>query len=291
MSRNIDLSQERLTSNMIFKQQPSIKRVQLEIQVNISVRQKEIESKFPYSQSISFRLKPSTPSDNQHYSSTLYFNPKLAERINQFKPKLHVDLSYCHLTDADMTIVADQVIRERKCTELWLHGNQITSKGVEILARSLRNNSTLKCLDLTHNQLSDSGVRILCEALLPNQNSSLKTLYLSKNRISNLGAKYLSEMLRTNQTLTELWLSSNEITHEGIQSLAHVLTYHNKTLKCLSISTNIFLTDLCLNYLVDMLEHNQILKHLWITDCNFTEQGKMRLKKLAERKPNFRIEL
>jgi Ran GTPase-activating protein (RanGAP) involved in mRNA processing and transport len=288
MPRKIDTS----PANMKLEQNPPTKRVQLEIKINISIQQKEIESKFPYSQSISFRLNPfPVKTDDQHFSSALYFNPKLTQRINQFQAKLHVDLSYFHLIDADMTIIARQVIREKKCTELWLYGNQFTSKGAAILAASLRNNSTLKYLDLSYNQISDQGVRILSEALLPNQNSSLKALYLSKNRISNLGAKYLSEMLRTNQTLTELWLSSNEISFEGIQQLAHVLTYHNKTLKCLSLSTNIFLTDLCLNSLINMLEHNQTLKYLWMTDCNLTEQGKLKLKQIADRKENFRIEL
>ncbi len=276
---------------MNFQQQPSIKRVQLEIRINITIQQTEIQPKYPHSQSISFRLNPVSSPNNQHHSSALYVNPRLSERINQFKPKLHVDLSYCHLNDDDMNIIAEQVVRERKCTELWLNGNQFTQKGAEILARSLTNNSTLTCLDLSHNQLSDTGVRILCEALLPNQNCSLKTLYLSKNQISTLGAKYIADMLRTNQTITELWLSSNEITHEGIQSLGHVLTYNNKTLKCLSLSMNAFVTDLCLNYLMDMLKQNQTLKNLWITDCNFTKQGKIRLMEIADGKPNFRIEL
>ena len=231
-------------SNMKLERKSSIKRVQLEIKVNVSLKFNEIKPVFPCSKSITFRLNAPARAkvEDQHFTSEVYFNPNLTEKINQFQPKLHVDLSYSHLIDPDMMIVADQVIREKKCTELWLYGNQITSKGVEILSTSLRNNSTLKCLDLTYNQISDRGVQILTEALLPEQNSSLKTLYLSKNRISNEGAKYLAEMLRRNQTLTELWLSSNEISQEGIRQLANVLAYQNQTLTCF-ITLDEYLSD------------------------------------------------
>jgi len=155
----------------------------------------------------------------------------------------------------------------------------------------LTNNSTLTSLDLSFNQISDLGVRSLTQVLLPNQNSSLKILYLSKNGISDDGAKYLSEMLQTNQTLTELWLSNNEIGNRGVKQLANVLAKYNKTLKLLSLSTNIFITDLSIDYLIEMIEQNQTLKNIWINDCNLTEQGKIKLREKANQKSKFQIKL
>jgi Ran GTPase-activating protein (RanGAP) involved in mRNA processing and transport len=134
-------------------------------------------------------------------------------------------------------------------------------------------------------------VRLLSEVLLPKQNSSLHILYLSKNMISDNGIKYLSEMLQTNETLKELWLSHNEISNEGVKQLANVLAYKNKTLKFLSLSMNKFMTDLSINYLIEMLEHNQILKKFWMKDCNLTEQGKIKLHQIVDKKKKFKIEL
>ncbi|CAF2408592.1 unnamed protein product [Rotaria sp. Silwood2] len=260
----------------------------------------DVESKFPHSQSISFRLKPATPTlpllpednnNNKIFKSEIYFNPTLNEKINLLEPKLHADLSYCYLTDADMSIVINDIIIDKKCTELWLHGNNITSRGAAILSSSLINNSKLKSLDLSFNSISDTGVYSLSQALLPNKNSSLKILYLSKNNISNDGVIYLSEMLKTNYTLKELWLSHNGIDDEGVKKLAHVLAYYNKTLKTLSLSMNMLITNASIDYLIEMFEHNRTLKHIWIKDCNLSEQGKMKLRQKANQKRNLKIEL
>jgi hypothetical protein len=285
-----------------LKQNSPIKRVQLIVKVNNSLILNDFVPTYPYSQSISFRLKPIIPTlpssssapneiKTQNIKTEIYHNPKLQEKINQYKPRLHVDLSYCYLIDRDIPMIVNQVIINRKCTELWLYGNKITSQGLSILASSLTNNSTLTSLDLSFNQISDLGVRSLTQVLLPDQNSSLKILYLSKNGISDDGAKYLSEMLQTNQTLTELWLSNNEIGNRGVKQIANVLAKYNKTLKLLSLSTNIFITDLSIDYLIEMIEQNQTLKNIWINDCNLTEQGKMKLREKANQKNKFQIKL
>ncbi|CAF3426633.1 unnamed protein product [Rotaria socialis] len=318
--------------------------------INLSLMSTELKPPVPYSQSVSFRLNPTSPSPstptlapastrpltptrsvtptkmrpptptrspastrpptptptsiptslstiitvepaNKSFKTEFYYNPKLQEKINRFEPKLHVDLSYCSLIDQDISMIVSQIVVAKKCTELWLYGNKITSKGVSILAKSLINNSTLQSLDLSFNQIYDVGVFELTQALSVNQKSSLRFLYLSKNGIANDGASYLSEMLKTNRSLKELWLSNNEVGDEGVKKLANALAYYDKKLKFLSLSMNIFITDLCIDSLIEMLEHNQALKELWIEDCNLTEQGKKRLQEKVDRKKNFKIYL
>ena len=290
---NHNQSPKAFISNINFQKPSSIKKVHLEIKLNVSLQLKEVELKTPYSNSVTFRLNNSEikENENQPITSEPYFNPALLEKFAEFKPKLHANLSYNNLIDPDMALISQHIILEKKCTELWLYGNHITSKGIALLAPSLKNNSTLKCLDLSFNQISDLGVKFLCEALLPKENSSLKVLYLSKNMILCDGAKYLSEMLRTNQILKELWLSENEITDQGLKQLTDVLIHHNKTLKFLSLSINKFITDLSIDNLIEMLQQNRTLKKLWIKDCDFSEQGKLKLQEFAKRKKNFQIEL
>jgi hypothetical protein len=318
-SNSTDETQKTLTSHTKLEQNSSLKKVQLEIKLNISRILEDYKPTYPYSHTITFRLKPVapispirsitpispirsitpispirsitpispispispiTPSNpkqiliKQNSISGTYQNPQLEEKLNQFQPVLHVDLSYFHLIDPDIPIIVNKVVLEKKCTELWLFGNQITSQGASILAPSLANNSILKSLDL-----------------LPNKNSSIKILQLSKNGISDDGAKYLSEMLKTNQTLTELWLSNNEIGNSGVKQLMNTLSYHNKTLKFLSLSTNIFITDLCIDSVIEMLEHNQTLKRFWMTGCNLTEQGQHKLREKSNLKKKLQIEL
>ncbi|CAF3398155.1 unnamed protein product [Rotaria sp. Silwood1] len=259
-----------------------------------------VESTSSHSQSISFRLNPITSTisslpennnNNKTFKSEIYFNPTLKEKIIQLEPKLHADLSYCHLINADISIVVNEIIIDKKFTELWLHGNEITSHGASILASGLINNSKLKSLDFSFNPISDLGVHSLSQALLPHQNSSLKILYLSKNNISNNGVIYLSEMLKINRTLNELWLSNNDIGDEGVKLLANVLAYYNKTLKILSLSMNRLITDSSIDYLIEMFENNRTLKQLWINDCNLSEHGKMKLSEKAHQKRKFKIEL
>lgn len=269
-------------------------RVEVEIKINVSVKFKPVvHPSSPYSRSISFRLNPVHEEKIDEHSnviSSFYFNPKLTEKINQFQPKLHVDLSSANLIDPDMKIIADQVIRERKCTELWLYNNRFTDQAVQVLAESLNDNSTLKTLDLSSNQISDQGIRVLSTAIQSNSKSSLKSLRLANNVISNTGAKYLSDMLKTNRTITELWLANNDIGREGIEELMNVLAYHNQTLKSLSLSNNRLVTDRSIDAFIQMFIHNQTLNHLWLTDCNISEQSQLRLEQIAKRKKNFRLD-
>lgn len=297
MSENPRRNVYRKPSADLFEPKTSLKKVQLEIKINISFKLIEVIPTYPCSKSITFRLNPlptSTTSkeiDNKNVSSEIYTNPKLIEKIKQFQPKLHVDLSKSNLIDEDMIIITEQVLNEKKCTELWLYENNLTSKGISILAANLKTNSILKSLDLSFNKISDSGVRLLSEGISSNSNNSLQILYLSKNMISDIGIKYLSDMLQTNKILTELWLSDNEISDKGVEQLVNVLIHQSKTLKLLSFSMNKLITDLSIAYLIELFEHNKILKTIWMKDCNLTEQGKVKLKEKIDRKKKIKIDL
>ncbi|UJR32936.1 hypothetical protein I4U23_020397 [Adineta vaga] len=290
---------EHIISDMQFSPDNTWKKkVQIQVKVNNALNYPEIEPPTNHSQSICFRLNPSISKSlpslemkKKNVAIELYYNAKLQDKIDHCEPKLHVDLSYCQIIDRDMVIIVNQIILEKKCTELWLYGNHITSQGIAILAQSLVRNSTLKSLDLSFNQISDAGVRFLAVSLLPDQYSALKIVYLSKNGICDDGAMYLSEMLQRNRTITELWLSNNEIGNRGVKQLANVLAYHNETLKVLSLSANIFITDLCLDDLIKIFEHNGTLKKIWMKDCNFSEYTKLKLVDRAKRKSQIHIDL
>lgn len=234
-------------------------------------------------------IVPPTRTANNNFITEIYYNPRLEGKIALIEPNSRIDFSYWNLIDQDMSIITKKIIINKQCTELCLCGNKITSEGALTLALKLFNNSTLETLDLSYNLIGDDGVLSLSQMLLPNHYSSLKILSLNKNGISNDGVQYLAEMLQTNQTLTELSLSDNEIGNEGVKQLANVLTYRNRTLEVLVLSCNIFITDLCIDYLLRMLESNHMLAKLLINDCNLSDEGKMDVQEEAERKTNFEI--
>ncbi|CAF1339420.1 unnamed protein product [Rotaria sordida] len=251
---------------------------------------KKIDTLSSSSQSTSFESNCIIPIlIKKKFISEIYSNNKLEDELILIEPKTYVDLSYWNLTDYDMLIIIKQFFRNKQCIELRLCGNKITSKGTSILASSLINNSILKSLDLSYNHISDKGVYSLSKVLLPNQCSSLKILFLNKNGISNDGIYYLCEMLRTNQTLTELWLSDNEIGNEGVIQLTNILINYNRKLKVLTLSYNIFITDSSIDYLLQMLEYNKTLEKFSINNCNLSETSKMKLQEKADTKKIFEI--
>ncbi len=83
-----------------------------------------------------------------------------------------------------------------------------TAKGITEIADALRVNGALTSLDISNNRIGDDGVKPICEAL--KQNSSLKVLDLnarhtSRGKIGPQGAQYLADLLIVNGVLTKVW--------------------------------------------------------------------------------------
>ncbi|XP_026054783.1 ribonuclease inhibitor-like [Carassius auratus] len=75
---------------------------------------------------------------------------------------------------------------------LRLHGCGLTEESCSALATVLRSNSSLKELDLSNNNLQDSGVKKLQKGL-ENTNCTLEKLRLSDCSITEEGYKALGE--------------------------------------------------------------------------------------------------
>jgi Ran GTPase-activating protein (RanGAP) involved in mRNA processing and transport len=220
----------------------------------------------------------------------IYQNKILERKIKTCKSCSRIDLRKEKLLDEDIEIIIQEAIINKQCTMLWLKDNQISSQGISMLASALANNTTLEGLSLCNNNITDNTVLHLTKQLSDNK-SKLTRLALTSNEITDEGAQHLAEMLKTNQTLTQLWLGFNQITDCGLKFLMNVLASQNKTLHVLSLAWNELITDGCVDFVIDMLECNYTLRTMCLSNCNLSDTSKEKLRATAKLHLEFYLDL
>ncbi|KAK7126564.1 hypothetical protein R3I94_017908 [Phoxinus phoxinus] len=120
-----------------------------------------------------------------------------------------------------------------KLNTLMLCNCDLTEESCSALATVLRSNSSLKELDMSNNNLQDSGVKKLQDAL-ENTNCTLQKLRLSDCSITEEGYKALASALRSNPShLIELDLTGNDPGQSGVKELDELLQDPDCQLKTL----------------------------------------------------------
>ncbi|XP_073468024.1 NACHT, LRR and PYD domains-containing protein 12-like [Aquarana catesbeiana] len=100
------------------------------------------------------------------------------------------------------------------------------------LASGIRNNQTLKKLDLSHNKLEAPDFSVLMAAL---PTSRIKELDLSHNKLTEASCTDLASGIRNNQTLRKLSLANNNL--EGPHFSGLVTALRTSRIKTLDITT------------------------------------------------------
>uniref|UniRef100_A0A8C2B6R9 Uncharacterized protein n=1 Tax=Cyprinus carpio TaxID=7962 RepID=A0A8C2B6R9_CYPCA len=119
---------------------------------------------------------------------------------------------------------------ECRLEKLKLNCISITDEGCAALASAF--NSNLRELDLSRNQIGDSGVTEISSLLRNSQ--TLQILRLSDCSITEEGYKALSSALRSNPShLIELDLTGNDVGPSGVKQLSDLLQDPNCKLKTL----------------------------------------------------------
>ncbi|KTF86823.1 hypothetical protein cypCar_00044688 [Cyprinus carpio] len=196
----------------------------------------------------------------------------------------------------------------------------VTEAGCVSLSKALSlNPSHLRVLDLSWNNIGDSGVKHLCAAL-EKVHCALETLKLSTCIIKTEGFGSLASVLRSNSHLRELDLGNNRPGDQGAELLSAVLQHPNCRLKTLRLdkcgmtersctalasalsSKTCSLTDLDLS--INDLQDSGVkklsaglqnphctLEKLRLSNCNVTHEGVTALTEALKSNPSHLKEL
>ncbi|XP_062896099.1 NACHT, LRR and PYD domains-containing protein 3-like [Mobula hypostoma] len=149
------------------------------------------------------------------------------EGIQRLGPGLHkcreLRLSGNKLGDSGVKLVS-AALRNPECKiqKLGLGNVGLTDSGAEDLVSALSTNPSLTELDLSINELGDSGVKLVSEALR-NPECKIQKLRLGNVGLTDSGAEDLASALSTNPSLTELDLRSNSLTDRSVPALRRLI--------------------------------------------------------------------
>ncbi|XP_042170704.1 NACHT, LRR and PYD domains-containing protein 12-like isoform X1 [Oncorhynchus tshawytscha] len=202
-----------------------------------------------------------------------------------------LDLSNNDLKDSGVKLLSDGLGNPHcKLETLRLSGCQVTEEGCASLVSALKANpSHPRELDLSNNDLKDSGVKLL-SAGLGNPHCKLETLRLSGCLVTEEGCGSLVSALKYNSShLRELDLSNNDLKDSGVELLSAGLGNPHCKLETLRLSGCLVTEEGCCS-LVSALRSNP--SHLRELDLSYNHPGDsgVRLLSAGLEDPHCRLE-
>lgn len=145
------------------------------------------------------------------------------------------------------------LIRRNVLNRLSLRGlRSAGGSGVDGLlgSPSLRDNCSLRTLDLSRNGLGDHSLAILMDTL--QSNTTLEEVRLHENRITNTGARLVGHRLHEMKGLKRMFLHKNEFDEDGIKNVLYGIQrshrIHEMTVPAISGITKMSRLHVLINY-------------------------------------------
>ncbi|XP_052445004.1 uncharacterized protein LOC127986809 isoform X1 [Carassius gibelio] len=149
-----------------------------------------------------------------------------------------IKLNNCRLTDNSCSVLATVLSSKTILKEMNLNNSRLLDSGVKEICEGLKNPvCELKTLKLCKCDLTEESCSALA-SVLRSDSSSLKDLDLSNNNLQDSGVKLLTDGLKENCKLQKLKLSNCSITEEGYKALASALRSNPSHLIELNLTGN-----------------------------------------------------
>jgi Ran GTPase-activating protein (RanGAP) involved in mRNA processing and transport len=148
-----------------------------------------------------------------------------------------LSLAWNYLKEKGTKAICEALKQNKTLKELDLsgHNNIGGEAGSKHVADMLGVNGGLTALDLSNNELKDEGVSAVCKAIQSNKETKLASLNFKNNGIGPVGANAVAAMVAVTGALTMLSLARNRLGEEGTNAICEALE-QNKSLKELDIS-------------------------------------------------------
>ena len=211
-------------------------------------------------------LKELNLNGNQNRSEELA--PALTSIISHNNSMENLLLRDNNLNDDGILKIAQSLCKHTKLKMINLQSNNITEKSAEALASIISSNTGLEELYLGNNTMQ-LGVITISTAL--KSISSLKVLNLDHNNIPEEAAAELSDTIKANNLIEKLWLNNNNLSSMSViaEACCHISSLKDFSFKNIGISVT------ATNDIATVIRHNSSIQLLSMSDNNLQSSGFM----------------
>ncbi|XP_062386717.1 NACHT, LRR and PYD domains-containing protein 12-like [Sardina pilchardus] len=193
---------------------------------------------------------------------------------------IELDLSHNDLGDSGIHLLSKGLSSPHcKLQTLRLVECKFSETSCGIVAAVLQSPNSLIELDLSHNDLGDSGVHLLSKGL-SSPHCKLQTLRLAECKLSEKSCGIVATVLQSPNSLIELDLSHNDLGDSGVHLLSKGLSSPHCKLQTVRLS-DCLITEKGCGFLASTLTSNP--SHLKELDLSYNHHGESGLKLLSAR--------